>query len=185
MGVGRDPCPSEPVKESPDRAGRTRHEPRKARRPKIPRWYLREEQRSAATWIGRAGDGRGFLLGLSALLLSLAAPAGPARAGFQPVPIRRPAFGNTTALTAALGSGGTGDDLLLAQWGFGAATRYYPWRDLVAPRAAPYALPVGDAADPVLGAIRLAVGYTLLGFTGDAVGTEEDGRFFLRAVAVR
>lgn len=36
-----------------------------------------------------------------------------------------------------------------------------------------------------LGAIRLAVGYTLLGFTGDAVGTEEDGRFFLRAVAVR
>src|SRR5574341_1573244 len=56
---------SEPVRESPDRAGRARREQRKARRPKIPRWYLREEQRSDAKRIARSGDGRGFLHGLS------------------------------------------------------------------------------------------------------------------------
>lgn len=91
-------------------------------------------------------------IGLSALVLSLAAPAGPARAGFQPVPIRLPAFRNTTALTAPLGSGGAGDDLLLAQWGYGGATRHYRWRELATPRTSPYATPVADATDPVLNA---------------------------------
>ena len=50
------------VNQSPDRARRSRRsgarrERREARRPRIPRWYLREEQRCAATRIGRRGKG--------------------------------------------------------------------------------------------------------------------------------
>jgi hypothetical protein len=57
----------------------------------MPGWYVREEQRSGAPRIGRAGDGRGFLHGLSAAALSLllvgvAAAAPPPDA----VPLRRP-----------------------------------------------------------------------------------------------
>jgi hypothetical protein len=48
------------VNQSPDRARRTRREQREARRPSIPVGYVREEQRSDATRIGRRGDGRGL-----------------------------------------------------------------------------------------------------------------------------
>src|SRR5438046_6525164 len=60
IGAGSAETPeagSEVVNESPDRAGRPRHPPRKARRRVIAGGYGEEEQRRAAGCIGRPATG--------------------------------------------------------------------------------------------------------------------------------
>src|SRR5437867_10123171 len=89
LGVGSAETPgagSEVVNESPDRAGRPRRPPRKARRRVIAGGYGEEEQRRAAGCIGRpATGGDSFTASKPPRRPTPAAGAGPRRRRQRPI----------------------------------------------------------------------------------------------------
>jgi hypothetical protein len=88
-------------------------------------------------------------LRLAGALVALLAPlGGPAVGQFQPVAMPIAAWENTEIGVGAMSGLTQGGDLLLVRWGTAPEARFFHYRDLLTPRASPYALPATPALYP-------------------------------------